>query len=146
MVPKEAEDPDILINGYSTNDMHLKSIRAAAERNMTMEDNLLDTLQKFARFVLQRNDLSGQCTEKDIPQILYLHVNDYIGNEQRQILDTAILTKVNSILAPYYGYASASYADVVRDYVYGDTHETFFSPLGWYRKKGNQMEMRRDGE
>ena len=143
MLPEEATNPDVLINGYSTNDMHIISLREAEGRNMTVEENTLDVLQQFARLVLRRNELSAKCTQKDIPPMLYLHLNDYIGNEQREILKTSTLTKVNAILAPYYGYASMSYADVVRDYVYGDTRETFFSPLQWYKRGGA---MTRDGK
>ena len=40
------------------------------------------------------------------------------------------------VLANYYGFASASYADVVRDFVYGDTREYWFSPQGWYNDTG----------
>ena len=167
------EDVDILINDYSTNDMHLVPKR---EPNATqlLEERQLEALQNFTRFVLQRNDLSRHCVDDDeddnnkkkttttttktatatttssssssssIPQILYLHLNDYLGNAWRQILGGSILTRVNSVLAPYYGYASASYADVVRDYVYGDTHESFFTSRGWYETK-NKGKMSGEG-
>ena len=134
MFPKAAENPDILINAYSTNDMHHVAVKG------DLQSEQLSALQSFARFVLKRNDLSGRCTEKRIPQILYLHLNDYIGNRLPQILDTMAVGKSNSVLASYYGYASASYADIVRDYAYGDTNETFFT-APWYANG----QMRREG-
>ena len=109
-----------------------------------LEEMMLSAQQNFTRFILKRNELSGHCGETEIPQILYLYLNDYIGNSWREIVRTMAVTRVSSVLATYYGYASASYADMIRDYVYGDTRETFFSPLVWYRNK-NSREMIYDG-
>ena len=39
------------------------------------------------------------------------------------------------VLANYYGFGFVSYADAVRDWVYGDTPETMFSPKGWWEQQ-----------
>jgi hypothetical protein len=54
-------------------------------------------------------------------------MDDYLGNEQREILVTTELAQATMVLANYYGFTSMSYANVVRDIVYGDTHEIFGS-------------------
>jgi hypothetical protein len=43
------------------------------------------------------------------------------------------LTRAAAVMSAYYGLASASMSDMVRDIVYGDTTESWFSPAGWYR-------------
>jgi hypothetical protein len=50
-----------------------------------------------------------------------------------QIYATMALTRAAAVMSAYYGLASASMSDMVRDIVYGDTTESWFSPAGWYR-------------
>ena len=40
LVPEHARDPDIVINAYSTNDMHILTILEAQSSNMTLRDNV----------------------------------------------------------------------------------------------------------
>jgi lysophospholipase L1-like esterase len=131
-LPDETKNPDILINAYSTNDMHILTVLQAKEGNQTLRDKVMEMTQDFVRAVLK----DGPCAP------LLLHMDDYLGNEQREILTTTELSQAVAVLAQYYGFTSMSYANVVRDIVYGDTHEFWISPQGWYNDfgKGNVME------
>ena len=120
LLPEAARNPDIVINAYSTNDMHLKG------------GQLFEATQEFARRVL-RSDCG------DPPLLLWL--DDYIGNEQREILATTQLSQVLDTLSGYYGFASVSYPNMIRDLVYGDTQEYWFSPHGWYKHGSFQREI-----
>jgi hypothetical protein len=60
-------------------------------------------------------------------------IDDYLGNEQRQILATMAYAQSIYTLSSYYGFAFLSYADMMRDIVYGDTREALFSPAGWHK-------------
>jgi hypothetical protein len=47
-------------------------------------------------------------------------VDDFIGNGIHDIFDTLALSQNLAALSSYYGFAAASYADMVRDMVYGN--------------------------
>lgn len=126
-VPPEFKHPDILINAYSTNDMHILTVLEAQEGNTTLREKIMEMTQDFVRAVMK----DGACAP------LMLHMDDYLGNEQREVLATMQLSQAVQTLSSYYGFVAMSYANVVRDLVYGDTKETWFSPSGWY--KGNTM-------
>ncbi len=129
LVPEEARNPDIVINSYSTNDMHILTILEAQSSNTTLRDKTFDMIQHYVRQVLgSRNCASG--SDELIPPLL-LHVDDYLGNEQFKIWDTTELTQGVQVLANYYGFVSVSYADVIREFVYGDTYERWFSAEWW---------------
>jgi lysophospholipase L1-like esterase len=129
-LPEEAKNPDIVINAYSTNDMHILTVLQAREGNQTLRDKVMEMTQDFVRSILQ----DGSCSP------LLIHVDDYLGNEQREILVTTELAQATMVLANYYGFTSVSYANVVRDIVYGDTHEYWISPQGWYEsEQSNDM-------
>ena len=81
-------------------------------------------IQDFVRQVLR------SCDPK-VPPPLLLHIDDYLGNEQRSIWETTELSQGVNVLANYYGFASASFADLVRSIVYGDTKEKWFSSDWW---------------
>ena len=121
-LPDEAKDPDIVMNAYSTNDMHILTVLQAREGNQTLRDKVMEMTQDFVRSVLK----DGPCAP------LLMIMDDYLGNEQREILVTTELSQATMVLANYYGFSSMSYANVVRDIVYGDTHESWISPEGWY--------------
>jgi hypothetical protein len=131
LLPKDAQNADIMINGYSTNDMHVKTIEEAAEEGKTLTDKVFEMAQDFVRVALRPRPCQNQ------PPLL-LWLDDYLGNEQRIILETTALSKAMHVLANYYGLGSVSYADAVRDWVYGDAHEILFSP-GWYKGKGGKF-------
>jgi lysophospholipase L1-like esterase len=126
LLPADAKNPDIIINSYSTNDMHVITMRQAASGNATLRDKVFDMTQDFVRQALRPQSCKG------VQQPLLLHMDDYLGNEQREIWSTTELAQGVNVLANYYGFASISYADMVRDWVYGDTRESLFSPQGWY--------------
>jgi hypothetical protein len=124
LIPEEARNPDIVLNAYSTNDMHILTILEAQSSNVTLRDKIFEMTQDYARNVLHTCD-------PDQPPPLLLHVDDYLGNEQRTIWDTTELSQGVQVLANYYGFTTFSYADVVREIVYGDTHEAWLSANWW---------------
>ena len=129
LIPEEARNPDIVINAYSTNDMHILTVLEAQSSNTTLRDKTFDMIQQYVRQVLgSRNCGSG--SDELIPPLL-LHMDDYLGNEQLKIWDTTELTQGVQVLANYYGFVSVSYADVIREFVYGDTYERWFSSNWW---------------
>lgn len=126
LFPSDMSHPDIVIHAYSTNDMHVLSENEAIKRGITLEDMILQVNQDFIRTVLKP---PTSC--KDRPTPLLLYYDDYIGNEQREILKTNSFGRAASTLSNYYGFGLISYADAVRDLVYGDTDEDWFSPNTW---------------
>jgi lysophospholipase L1-like esterase len=123
LIPEQARNPDIIFNAYSTNDMHILTVLEAQSSNRTLRDMIFDMTQAFVRQVLQ------SCSTKNPPVLL--HIDDYLGNEQRAIWDTTELSQGVQVLANYYGFSTMSYADTVRDIVYGDTSESWFSADWW---------------
>jgi hypothetical protein len=140
LLPTPAQNPDIIINAYSTNDVHVDTVKVATSRNATLADLVFDMMQNFVRVVLRpprpRSSQSSSCPnqqqQSSPPPPVLLWLDDYLGNEQRLILETTAVSRAMHLLANYYGFASISYADAVRDVVYGDTHEHLFSPH-WYK-------------
>ncbi|KAL3907646.1 MAG: hypothetical protein SGILL_008787, partial [Bacillariaceae sp.] len=146
LVPPESRNPDIVLNAYSTNDMHILTILEAQSTNTTLRDRTFEMMQSFVRQILQtrhcpdhhgtKTDYGDHPGSDDPVPPLLLHVDDYLGNEQRKIWETTELSQGVQVLANYYGFASMSYADVIRDFVYGDTYETWFSSEWWKETKG----------
>jgi len=122
--------PDIIINAYATNDMHVLTMAAAKTNGHTLRDETHRIAQGFIREAL------SVCPEE---QPLVLFLDDYLGNEQREIMATTQLNQAWHVLSTYYGAGMMSYADVVRDLVYGDTKETTFTSKGWYPGGGPEM-------
>ncbi|CAB9497432.1 expressed unknown protein [Seminavis robusta] len=148
LLPPEAKNPDIIINAYSTNDMHLNTFYQQGDTNNHLNggtptagswrEMTLPVLQDFIRLahspLPQCSSSSSTADRVPLQPPVILHLDDYLGNEQREILATTELSQAVHVLANYYGIITAlSYADMVRDWVYGDTHEFWFSPFGWYR-------------
>ena len=121
--------PDVLINSYATNDMHWNSMQDAIARNETLEQSLYKLSQEFIREVMTP---LKSCRHAP-PMLLYF--DDYLGNEQNEVLTTLASSQTINLMSSYYGIGSISYADAVRDIVYGDTKEWWFSSQ-WY--KGNE--------
>jgi hypothetical protein len=128
--------PDILINSYSTNDMHAITMSAASKGNITLRDKVFTMGQDFVRSFYQ----SQQCLKNTTTPTLLYWLDDYLGNEQREIMVTTQLGPTIEVLANYYGFGFISYADAVRDIVYADTTETMFSPAGWYTEGNPNMQ------
>jgi lysophospholipase L1-like esterase len=132
---------DVLINAYSTNDMHYTTIQEAESNQQTLEERVFDIVQEYVRTALQSRPIQQQeknSTCMSRPPLL-LHMDDYLGNEQRQILETTAISKAANLLSSYYGFASMSYADMIRDLVYGNTRERWLSPNGWYENESTTM-------
>jgi hypothetical protein len=119
----EGKIPDVVINGHSTND-------AAWTQQEGGRESIFDMAQSFARSVMTPQS----CSER--PLLVWL--DDYLGNWGRNIRDTTIVSQEIEVLANYYGFSLVSYANVVRDWVYGDTHGTLFSPI-WYSADGSYV-------
>jgi hypothetical protein len=117
---------DIVINTYSTNDMHVISMEEAMKKNTTLEESLFDVSQEFIRTVL---DDSKRCKGHKLPLVLYY--NDYMGNEQKGIIEIDAYSRVMSTLTSYYGIGQLSYAHMMKHTIFGDTDEEIFSPAGW---------------
>lgn len=118
--------PDVLINAYATNDMHWNSMQDAIARNQTLEQSLYKLSQEFIRQVMTPKK---SCRHAP-PMLLYF--DDYLGNEQNEILSTLASSQTINLMSSYYGLGSISYADAVRDIVYGDTKEWWLSSQ-WYK-------------
>jgi len=115
--------PDIVINAYSTNDMHVASQREASQNNITLHELIADMNEQFIRLVLG--------SSKGCRPPLLLYFDDYIGNEQKEIIATKAFTGAMDHLASYYGIGYISFADTVKHIVYGDTNEDWWSPNTW---------------
>jgi hypothetical protein len=120
LVPKEV---DVVIHAYATNDMHAYTMEAARAKNVTLRERVFDLTEQFARKVLAR------CRPSQGPPPLLIHLDDYLGNEQNNILETTHIAQTVPWLANYYGFMHLSYADAVRDLVYANTQETYLSPF-----------------
>jgi hypothetical protein len=134
LLPEEMRGPDIIISAYSTNDMHVYTMQEALSQNITLRDKIFGMAQNFTRTALQ------QCTKEGNTPLLFW-LDDYLGNEQREIVATSDFIQGLQVLAGYYGFGLLSYADTVRDLVYGSTTERSFSPPGWYKENS---EMKRE--
>jgi len=139
---------DILINAYATNDMHVLTMQEAADEGRSVRDKVFAMAQDFVRTALQnQNCISPQQQDYSTAAPILYWLDDYLGNEQRSILQTQELAQSVHVLANYYGFGFVSYADAVRDWVYGDTAESMFSPKGWWElrgQKGNTTTMQRE--
>jgi len=80
-----------VINAYSTNDMHVASQKEASEQNITLHELIADMNEKFIRLVLG--------SSKGCRPPLLLYFDDYIGNEQKEIVATKAFTGAMDHLA-----------------------------------------------
>jgi len=120
------EEPDVVINSHSTNDSNVNLMRDSNAPVMTHGELLHESLETFIRLVLKPR---SSCEEKEPPLLLFF--NDYLGNHDKDIRRLWILNSVANQLSTYYGLGFISYADAVRDFVYGDTNERWFSAKEW---------------
>jgi hypothetical protein len=107
---KETDQADILINAYATND------------NLEEEEDIFEMIQSFCRQVFQPHP----CKFLSKPLLIYL--NDALGDDQKPLMESTSIPGVIEVLSNYYGFGSISYVDVVKQWVYGDSVETWFSP------------------
>ena len=113
--------PDVVINAYATNDMHYNSVQDALARNKTLGQSVFELGQAYVRQLMTPKQRCGHAP----PLLVYL--DDYLGNEQDGVAETLTSSQTINLLAGYYGVASMSYGDAVRDMVYGDSKEWWFS-------------------
>ena len=139
LLPKDMPKPDIIFNGYSTNDMHVLSMQRADAMNITLKEAVWDLTQNFIR-AFEEFRGCGDDDPNDDYQPLLIYLDDYLGNEQNEILDTMAIGTTIELLSKYYQIMSISYADSVRHITYADTKETWFSP-DWYDDKGYKREV-----
>ena len=125
LFPEDMQNPDIIINAYSTNDMARISVQRAQAENRTLADTVFDNMQTFIRTVLT----SRPCEN---PPLLIM-LDDYLGNMQYEIKELMTLNTIMKQIAGYYNIMSISYADAVRLIVYADTDESWFSPGPWQK-------------
>ncbi|KAL7435777.1 hypothetical protein ACHAXH_004180 [Discostella pseudostelligera] len=137
LLPDDVPYPDVVINAYATNDLHYNTVQEAIRRNVTLGESLLAMGQEFVRLVMTPKSVGGCASSRAPPLLLY--VDDYLGNEQNEILTTMISPQTINLLSGYYGIGSMSYGDAIRDLVYGDTKEWWFSS-DWYEKGKSQYQ------
>ena len=109
----------------------------------------LDILQRFVREVLEPtgphcpgSNSSKQNRYSAIP--LLLHINDFLPLYNDEVIDDEqSMSQIVDVLANYYGFASMSYIDMVRDFVFGDPAATWFAPNQFPKGRGSQ-EYRRE--
>ena len=132
LMPKDIPYPDIVIHGYATNDMHVLSVLEAQKLNISLEEMIMKVNQNFIQKVLTPKLSSSSTTNRcQHPTPYLIYYDDYIGNEQREILQTNAFSKAIQLLSTYYGFSLVSYADTIKDLVYYNTTEEWLSPSGW---------------
>jgi hypothetical protein len=128
LLPEDDKDPDIVINGFSTND----AFRL---------DTPYETLHEFVRVFLDQTRGQSDTNRDQFPPLL-LFLDDFQGGGDRmpEIWDILETSRIVDHLSSYYGFATVSYADVNRDLVLGDTHESWFSPT-WYEDESDNTKI-----
>jgi hypothetical protein len=100
-------------------------------KNITLERSVIELNQEYVRQVLTPKRECGH------PPPLLLYLDDYIGNEQNEVLTTMISSQAIHLISGYYGLGSISYADAVRDIVYGDNKEWWYH-ANWFENGAYQ--------
>ena len=114
--------PDVVINGYSTNDMHVNTMRDASAENTTLQEFIEGLLERFVREAIGLD----VCTKP-----LLVLLDDYLGNEQHAVRQTFAINSALGKLSSYYDVMAVSFANVARRAVYLNTTEGLFGP-NWY--------------
>ena len=122
---------DVIINSYGTNDMHIKTIKEAERLGLSLADYSLAIKQDFIRTALSLPSICDDNNQKQQQSPLVLLLNDYIGNEQRSVLETMEGEHIIDLVASYYGLGAISYPSMINDMVYANTTHQNLSPP-WY--------------
>ena len=121
---------DLIINAHSVNDQHVLTMIEAGLYNTSLAGYQLAMAENFTRAVMASEE-----------NTILIWLEDYLGNEQRSILDLQdYFSKTIHLLSNYYGFGVVSYSNAVRDIVYGDTTASALTPV-WYN---SQKEMKRE--
>jgi hypothetical protein len=156
LLPGILQDYDIIIHAYSTNDSphHVSTASSSSSSSLTTSANhYLATLQEFCRLVFQppRRQQPPQCqsrtkTTKKTNRPLLIHIDDVLTPYQVPLVKYSAMPRVVSSLANHYGFISLSYVDMVRDIVYGDPKETWFSANEFPQNYENDKDNDENGE
>jgi hypothetical protein len=140
LVPRKALNADIILNAYSTNDMHVLS-EGKGRANETLLNNIIEMGQEFVRTVWSDGAdsksfsiPSGECQPRQHRRPLLLFMDDFLGKSQRNILELSTMSQALITLGSYYGFGSFSFTNSARRMVFADTYETWFSPSGWWKR------------
>jgi hypothetical protein len=110
-----------VINAYSTNDAN--QFRGVPHGlNITSEQYMLEKVEEFLRLFMTLSEKYSDpsCTNLELKRNpLLLYYNDFHRRDFSNVLNT---------LMTYYGLGSMSFYDAVKDLVYPDASETWFSP------------------
>ena len=113
--------PDIIINGYSTNDSNPNGQLQPEEKIEYVFEKAFTFNQEFLREALSSKKPCG------VPPLV-VNIDDYLGPLQELLLGELQYNTAVGRLAKWYDTMFVSYADVVRDLVYKNTtDDTFFN-------------------
>jgi len=121
MYPEELSKagPDVIINSYSTNDsLPSWELKPGDDFVTHIMDQARDLLQPFVREALQLKE----CKEPP----LVVHVDDYLGPQQKQLLGELSYVAGMTQVAKWYDTMAISYGEVVRDLFYKDNTDPTF--------------------
>ncbi|GFH44422.1 hypothetical protein CTEN210_00896 [Chaetoceros tenuissimus] len=113
--------PDIIINGYSTNDAlpALAQIANITDPEVQVMTSVHDAVQDF----IIETFYSKSCA---VPPLV-VFTDDYLGPQQDLIRGELSYNSAVTSLAKWYDFMFLSYADVVRDLAYGNMTDDTFS-------------------
>jgi len=116
--------PDVIVNSYSTNDSLPGYDLKWPEDDVVnvSRENIRIVLQNFVRESLQSKD---RCA---VPPLV-VHVDDYLGPQQPNLLGELSYVSAMTQIAKYYDTVGISYGEVVRDIVYQNKSDTTFAGI-----------------
>lgn len=106
--------PDLIVNAYSTNDAlpALSQISNSTDPEVQVMTSVHDAVQEF----IIESFYSKSCT---VPPLV-VFTDDYLGPQQDSLLGEMSYNTAVTRLAKWYDFMFLSYADVVREIVYGN--------------------------
>lgn len=118
LYPEELKEngPDIIVNAYSTNDSYPGNHK---DQIFELLPNIHEHIENFIRISF----LSKPCSYPP----LVVNFDDYLGPFQESVLGELSYNTAVTRLSKWYDTLFLSYADVVRDFSYGNRSDTTFS-------------------
>ena len=115
LLPIESRTFNVLFNAYSTNGMHVNTVKEVDKSGGSLGEYVRTIQPIFVRTVMSLPLTSPTCREDSNNnnnsrwhQPLLFFLNNYLGNEQREVLATTEVGKNMHLLASYYGFGSVS--------------------------------------